>query len=106
MVDRKYCITPDILMMGHEDHPGVIGGIAKAFVANGSNPNRIIFGAIVDTANCLPHGYYERHAGTLLWLPAARQTSRTGAKMEQLMCGADEEVDWKDIPNPAIQPRK
>ena len=93
----KHCIDPMILSMGYENIPGVICGVAKAFITQ-SSPTLVCFGAAIQAnPKRLSHGSYERHAGTLLWIPSAMQISQTGARIDQLLCGADNELDWVDL---------
>ncbi len=98
-MDGRQCLNPMILGVGFEDVPGVICGVARAFVTRSGQ--MICFGAAVDFEDKrLEHGQYERHAGTLLWVPVAVQVAEAcqqGYTLSQLLTGADKGIEWKTI---------
>lgn len=99
-------MNPTALRYGWEDHPEVICGIAKAY-ATGKYDGKILLALVVDTGGEDPnykrmqkHEQWERHAGTVLWIPAKMQvqTSGKGFRVDQMLTMRnDHEVEWADL---------
>lgn len=87
-------------------------GVGRAYICRAHNrPSsepQILFGAaLLQNSMCgdgwPAHGNYERHAGTLLWIPGARQVagpSREGWTIEDYLKSdtpGNSGDDWKDV---------